>query len=365
MEDPTSSFSDEPAKDPAEGESFTHSNTESLDGPFASPVGAVHTPGQQIDRYTIRELLGVGGFGIVYRAEQMQPIRRMVALKVLKPGIKENYPIGFLVASESIDCQPQFVNSDPCPHDLDEDGELTRNDIHLFIQQVQDMLPSAEPNGGGTHVCMDIALIIDQRAAGCLWVGFLEEVPVETGTITHMLDEVRNGVPGAQERLFERVYSELKAMAGRRMQTERPGDPALDCPTALVHEAYGRLSEEDFKNRRHLFFGYARAMRQILIDRARHERALKHGGGRRQVTLDEQAVAGRTPPLSVDALDIDRLLERLAVESPRQVEVVTLRYFAGLKDEDIAEVLGVDTRTVRRDWKATKARFREWLESSW
>lgn len=87
MEDPTSSFSDQPAKDSAEGESSTHSNTESLDGPFASPVGAVHTPGQQIDRYTVRELLGVGGFGIVYRAEQVQPIRRMVALKVLKPGM--------------------------------------------------------------------------------------------------------------------------------------------------------------------------------------------------------------------------------------------------------------------------------------
>jgi len=187
---------------------------------------------------------------------------------------------------------------------------------------------------------------------------------VEPGTITHMLQEVRQGLPGAQERLFERVYSELRAMAGRRMQTERPGDAALDCPTALVHEAYGRLSDEDFQNRRHLFFAYARAMRQILIDRARHERAIKRGGGRRQVSLDEQAVGGSPSPLSVDAVDIDRLLERLSDESPRQVEVVTLRYFAGLKDEDIAEVLGVDTRTVRRDWKAAKARFREWLESS-
>jgi RNA polymerase sigma-70 factor, ECF subfamily len=184
---------------------------------------------------------------------------------------------------------------------------------------------------------------------------------VESGTITHMLDEVRNGVAGAQERLFERVYSELRAIAGRRMQSERRDDPALDGATALVHEAYGKLSEEDFQNRRHLFFAYARAMQQILIERARHNRALKRGGGQRPVGLNEQLVEGEQSSEAVDAIDIDRLLERLSTESPRQAEVVTLRYFAGMKDEDIADVLGVDARTVRRDWKAAKQHFREWL----
>lgn len=184
---------------------------------------------------------------------------------------------------------------------------------------------------------------------------------MEPGTITHMLDEVRNGVPGAQERLFERVYSELRSMAGRRMQSERPGDPVLDSATVLVHEAYGRLSEDDFHNRRHLFFAYARAMQQILIERARHNRAIKRGGGQRPISLNEQLVEGEQPTDTVDAIDIDRLLQRLSTESPRQAEVVTLRYFAGMKDEDIADVLGVDARTVRRDWKAAKQHFREWL----
>jgi RNA polymerase sigma factor (TIGR02999 family) len=184
---------------------------------------------------------------------------------------------------------------------------------------------------------------------------------MEPGSITRLLDDVQAGVAGAEDRLFERVYGELKLMAAARIRHERPGEGVLGGATDLAHEAHVRLAKVEFENRRHLFFAYARAMRQILIDASRTRRTLKRGGGAGLVPFDEAQTAAGPASSAIDAEEVARLLDRLRSEEPRVAEVVQLRFFGGLRDEDIAELLEVDVRTVRRDWAAARQRFKNWM----
>lgn len=190
---------------------------------------------------------------------------------------------------------------------------------------------------------------------------------MEPGSITRLLQDLADGGANAADRLFDRIYGELRTMADRRMGRERP--ERRDDAEGLVHEAYVALDGEAFRNRRQLFFAYSQSMQRILVDRARRARALKRGGGRDAMALPDDCPDDRTvdviretspTDLAVDALDVQSLLERLQAIAPREAEVVIHRFFGGLSDEDIAEVLGVDARTVRRDWASARARFAEW-----
>lgn len=194
---------------------------------------------------------------------------------------------------------------------------------------------------------------------------------MEPGSITRLLQDLADGGANAADRLFDRIYGELRAMADRRLGRERPG--RRDDAEGLVHEAFVALDGEAFRNRRQLFFAYSQSMQRILVDRARRARALKRGGGRDPMALPDDCgdarpddrtvdVIRETSPtdLAVDALDVQSLLERLQAIAPREAEVVIHRFFGGLSDEDIAEVVGVDARTVRRDWASARARFAEW-----
>lgn len=182
---------------------------------------------------------------------------------------------------------------------------------------------------------------------------------MDPGSITRLLRELDAGEPAAEERLFAMVYDELRAMARRGLAGERGERDSGE----LVHDAYERLAGEAFENRRHLFFAYARAMRQILVERARRARAAKRGGGRPLVSLDGTADGAVARPHGLDALDLEGVLDRLREAAPREADVVVLRCHGGLSDAAIGEVLGVDPRTVRRDWASARSRFLAWLDT--
>ena len=173
--------------------------------------------------------------------------------------------------------------------------------------------------------------------------------------ITLLLTNWQQGDQRAAERLFTVVYPHLKRFAGRFLGNER-NDHTLE-PNALVNELCIRLlgSEPiDFKDRAHFFAIAAQTMRRILVDHARARLAGKRGGEQQRVSLS--AVEGWNPVLyNQDLVDLDQALAKLERADPRAARVVELRFFGGLQEEEIAEVLKVSTITVKRDWKVARA----------
>jgi RNA polymerase sigma factor (TIGR02999 family) len=168
-----------------------------------------------------------------------------------------------------------------------------------------------------------------------------------------LLDGARRGSADALARLMPLVYAELRQVAGRLMARERPGHTLQ--PTALVNEAFVRLFEDEslgWENRAHFFGIASRAMRQVLVDRARARAAAKRGGGRVRVTLDSRLPVGE-PAVELQALD--DALTRLAAVDPELERLVDLRYFGGLSIEEAARVLDVSPATVKRRWALARA----------
>ena len=171
--------------------------------------------------------------------------------------------------------------------------------------------------------------------------------------ITQLLQAWSEGDKTAHDRLVPLVYEQLHRLAQRYMRRERPGHTLQT--TALVHEAYVRLIGTEnvrWQNRAHFFAVSARLMRRILVDFARAKHNLKRGGNALQVTMDEALAVSSEP--SKDLLALDEALNALIVLNPRQAEIVELRYFGGLKEEEIAEVLKVSLRTVQQDWRLAR-----------
>jgi RNA polymerase sigma-70 factor (ECF subfamily) len=184
----------------------------------------------------------------------------------------------------------------------------------------------------------------------------------EPAKITQLLIEWNNGRNGALQDLLPLVYGELRRLAAQRLRRERP-DHTLQ-PTALVHEAYIRLVDQRrvrWQNRAHFYGVAAQVMRRILVDRARARKADKRGGGWDRVTL----VGDKTPNGSrdVDVLSLDDALQRLAALDPQQERIVELRYFGGLTLDETAEVIGISTATVKREWAIAKAWLRAELSN--
>jgi RNA polymerase sigma-70 factor, ECF subfamily len=175
-----------------------------------------------------------------------------------------------------------------------------------------------------------------------------------TNEVTLLLRELEQGNEAAMKRLLTIVYPELRRIAARQLRRERRGH-TLE-PTALVHEVYLQLVEQSglrLESRAHLLALTANVMRRILVHHARRRRAAKREGGLVQVTLDD-AVRG-VDSLDVDVLALNRALDDLARRDDRLVRVVELRYFGGLSIPETAEVLGVGTATVEREWRAARA----------
>ena len=180
-------------------------------------------------------------------------------------------------------------------------------------------------------------------------------MPEPDGTVTLLLTQVRDGNQEAANQLIPLIYEELRQMAGAFMRGERPGDTLQ--ATALVNEAYMRMvggHPVEWQNRAHFFAIAAHTMREVLLDYARRSRAAKRGGGNvRKVELDEEFSVG--PDKLEEVIAIDEALERLAQIDPRQSRIVELRFFAGLKVEEAAEVMGVSPKTIKREWRSAKA----------
>lgn len=185
-----------------------------------------------------------------------------------------------------------------------------------------------------------------------------DDSPASPGDVTLLLSRIKGGEDGAVGPLFELLYRELRRLAASAMRAER-ADHLLQ-PTALVHETFLRLADDagSLENRRHFFGVAAMAMRRILVEHARARRAAKRGGGVSPVPLTEVAAPAPEPDRGVDVEALDQALTRLAAVDARQARVVELRYFAGFSLEETADLVGVSTRTVKRDWQMASAWLR-------
>jgi len=175
---------------------------------------------------------------------------------------------------------------------------------------------------------------------------------IEHGQVTQLLKAMAHGDSKAAEDLFPLVYAELHRLAKAYMRRERP-DHTLQA-TALINEAYLRLARDDtdWNSREHFIGVAANVMRRVLVDYARAHRAEQRGGGLKRVEMQDDLA------ISVEKLDeveqIDEALKGLEKHNPRQAKVVELRYFGGLSVEQIASLLEVSSRSVKRDWSLAR-----------
>jgi RNA polymerase sigma factor (TIGR02999 family) len=172
--------------------------------------------------------------------------------------------------------------------------------------------------------------------------------------VTELLRAAQAGDAAAAERLLAAVYEELHQLARARMAHLPPGQTLQ--PTALVHEAYLRLTgkgDVPWESRRHFFFAAARAMRDILVEQARRKARPVRGGGRQRQELDESCAVIEPPADNV--LAVHEVLGELEKEDPLKAQIVLLRYFSGMTTAETAEVLGMAERTLDREWRYIRA----------
>jgi RNA polymerase sigma factor (TIGR02999 family) len=178
----------------------------------------------------------------------------------------------------------------------------------------------------------------------------------EAGAVTRLLAAARQGDAEAPRKLFELVYADLRALAGRHARRARNAGPSA---TSLVHEAFLRIAKRGllpYADRAHFFAVASRAMRQIVIDDAKGRRASKRGGGQADIDLDAISVAAPAAATPVeDLLALDDALSHLESEAPRLAQTVEWHFFGGLTFSEIAEATDVSRRTVQRDWRAARA----------
>jgi RNA polymerase sigma factor (TIGR02999 family) len=175
-----------------------------------------------------------------------------------------------------------------------------------------------------------------------------------TAQITGLLQAWSGGDAAALERLTPMIYGDLRRMARRQMQRERPGDTLQ--ATALVHEAFLRLVDVKnvrWQDRAHFFAIAGQMMRRILVEAARARGAAKRGGGAACVNLDESIDA--IPTRGAELIRLDEALDALAQWDPRKARVIELRFFSGLNVEESAEILKISPRSVMRDWSLGRA----------
>ncbi|MGD0362588.1 MAG: sigma-70 family RNA polymerase sigma factor [Bryobacteraceae bacterium] len=177
----------------------------------------------------------------------------------------------------------------------------------------------------------------------------------DSAQITELLHRVKDGDTSAEQELAPLIYEELRRMARNCMRREKPGHTLQT--TGLVHEAYLRLigrQQEDWQDRIHFFSVAANVMRHVLTDYARSRKAAKRGGDAVVVAITDGADPGSLQSWD-KILDVDAALSGLAGVDPRAARVVELRFFAGLDNSEIANLLGVSDRTVKRDWEFAQA----------
>jgi RNA polymerase sigma factor (TIGR02999 family) len=192
-----------------------------------------------------------------------------------------------------------------------------------------------------------------------------EEIGRARAQVTQLLELAQAGDSRASEELLPLVYDELRRLARSQLKGEPNGGAGQTLQaTALVHEAYMRLVGDAnlrWDNRAYFFGAAARAMRRILVDRARLRGRQKRGGDRARVELSDCA-ADSPAGTGTDLVELDAALSRLEADEPRKAEVVMLRYFAGLSIEETASALGLSTATVKNEWMFARAWLKRELE---
>ena len=186
------------------------------------------------------------------------------------------------------------------------------------------------------------------------WVGDFAMSNTPADNVTRLLQRAQVGDRAALDELLPLVYHELKRIAARQLAGERAGHTLQ--ATALVHEAYLRLIDQhsvDWHNRAHFFSIAAEMMRRILVNHALNRRAQKRGAGETLLSIDE--VISFPNKQNLDLVLLDAALNRLAEFDPLQARIVEMRFFAGLTNEEVADVLGVSDSTVKREWRSAKA----------
>ena len=177
-----------------------------------------------------------------------------------------------------------------------------------------------------------------------------------------VLTELRSRAQHSLDQVVALTYQELRAIAHRRLAARGPGGTLST--TGLVHEAYLKLVDQSragWQDLAHFRALASLAMRHVLVDRARERSALKRGGVRQQITLDDEVTALEDQAEML--LQLNDALERLATVDPRLAQVVDCRFFGGLTEQETAEALGLTTRTVQRDWVKARVLLRRLLES--
>lgn len=175
-----------------------------------------------------------------------------------------------------------------------------------------------------------------------------------SNSVTILFQRAQEGDPSALNEVLPLVYRELKRIASRQLANERANHTLQ--ATALVHEAYLRLIDQhsvDWNNRLHFFSIAAEMMRRILVNHAVSRRAQKRGDGETLLSLDQAIHLPNKQNLNL--VQLDEVLKRLAELDPAQARIVELRFFAGLTNEEVAEVLGISDSTVKREWRSAKA----------
>jgi RNA polymerase sigma factor (TIGR02999 family) len=177
---------------------------------------------------------------------------------------------------------------------------------------------------------------------------------LERGALVRLIDAARQGKEDAVARLCDVLYRDLHSLARSRLRRHQP--LTLLDTTALVHESFLRLSrleQLDVTDRNHFLAYAAKVMRSVIIDFVRQKQSERRGGDHSHVPLDSE-IADSVAKCEDEVIRISEVLDELAAVDPRAVQVVEMRYFAGMAEQEIADVLGVTARTVRRDWEKAR-----------
>jgi RNA polymerase sigma factor (TIGR02999 family) len=178
--------------------------------------------------------------------------------------------------------------------------------------------------------------------------------------VTEIINDAQHGIVESAEKLLPLVYDDFRELAASYLRRERSGHTLQ--PTALVHEVYLKLVDQtrvDWRGRTHFFAVGAQIMRRILVDYARQREAVKRGGGRLRVSIEDQPLA--VDQKDEDVLALEEALERLEKVSPRQAKMLELRFYGGLSFAEIAEAMNLSKRTVEREWTMVRAWLRREL----
>jgi RNA polymerase sigma-70 factor (ECF subfamily) len=215
---------------------------------------------------------------------------------------------------------------------------LTKNSAWVLI-------PSTASRPGGRGTMAQIENVADTSRSA--------SPAVQRGAVTELLNAWGRGDLGARDQLLPLVYGELRRQAASHLRRERHGHTLS--ATALVHESYLRLVGQcaGYQNRAHFFALVAQMMRRVLVDHARARAAAKRPRPLLMVTLEEEMAT--VEPRTVEVLSMDEALTLLAAFAPRQARLIELRFFGGLTSAEIAEVLGISSTTLKRDWNLAKA----------